>query len=92
LPTPVTSSPAATVSAVSVVTVSRPDAWASWSTATSSPGSVPTTEASYVVPVDTMTTLMSVESSMTWLLVRISPSLLSTMPVPAASDPSASSV
>ena len=56
-------------------------------TATSSVGSVPTTVAVYVAPVLEIVTLMLVAPSTTWLLVRISPSEVRTIPVPAACAP-----
>ena len=55
----------------------------SCSTAMSSVGSVPTTLAVYLWPVETTVTVMEVAPSMTWLLVRISPVEVRIMPVPA---------
>ena len=46
--------------------------------------SYPSTSASYVAPVVTTVTMMSVAPSTTWWLVTTSPSLPITMPVPAA--------
>ena len=65
--------------------VLSPDASDSCSTATSSVASVPTTLAVYDWPVLTTVTVICVAPSTTWLLVRISPFEVSTMPVPAAS-------
>jgi len=86
LPTATTASPTETVP-VSVVTGVRPDAPLSCSTAMSSTLSVPTTVATYLSPVDTTITLIFVAPSTTWLLVRISPSDVRIMPVPAAFAP-----
>ena len=85
LPTPVTLSPTCTLREVSKVAVVSPDAFCSCSTATSSAASVPTTVAVYVRPVDAISTVIFVAPSTTWLLVRISPMLVTTVPVPAAS-------
>ena len=61
-----------------------PEAPDSCSTATSSVGSVPTTDALYVFPVLTTVTVIEVAPRTTWLLVSISPLDVRTMPVPAA--------
>ncbi len=90
-PTAVTASPTATPS-VSGVTVLSPEAPSSWSTATSSLASVPTTSAVYVVPVLITLTLIEVAPATTWWLVTTSPSEVSTMPVPAARPPAYFSV
>ena len=83
LPTAVTAAPTL-VAVDDSVAVLRPDAPDSCSTATSSVASVPTTLAEYDVPVLTTVTVILVASATTWLLVRISPLAVSTMPVPAA--------
>jgi hypothetical protein len=66
------------------VTFLRLAAFCSWSRATSSVASYPTTLAVYCLPVVTSVALIVVAPSITWLLVSTRPSLLSTMPVPSA--------
>ena len=83
-PTAVTASPT-TGSVLSVVTVVSPLASASWSTATSSLVSEPTTVAVYVLPVLITVALTVVAPATTWWLVITSPSEVRIMPVPAAS-------
>ncbi len=84
LPTPVTAAPTFTVLESPKLATVRPEAFVRWTTAMSSVGSVPTTLAVYVAPVETTVTLIEVAPSTTWLLVRTSPFESSTMPVPAA--------
>ena len=71
LPTPVTASPTCTEAELPKFAGCSPDASVSLRTAMSSVGAVPTTLAGYVLPVETTTTRMLVEPSMTWLLVRM---------------------
>ena len=73
------------MAALATLAVVSPLALLSWRTAMSCVGSVPTTEALYVVPVDAMVTVTLVAPSTTWLLVRISPFDVTTRPVPALS-------
>lgn len=68
--------------------MASPDAPFSWSTATSSAASVPTTLAEHVRPLPTSVTLMLVAPSTTWLFVRTSPVEVRAIPVPAAEAPS----
>lgn len=49
---------------------------------------MPTTRAAYVAPVDMTFTVILVTPSTTWWLVTTSPSVVRTMPVPAAAVPS----
>ncbi len=86
LPTSVTASPVFAPPSSSSETVDSPEASLSLRTATSFVASAPTTSASYCLPVVSSVTLMLVAPWMTWLLVRIVPSEVSTMPVPAACD------
>src|SRR5256885_9859482 len=67
------------------VTVGSPDTlWSIWITATSCEMSTPTTCAGYAVDWPSTVTVMLVEPKTTWLLVRISPVGLMSIPVPAA--------
>src|SRR3954452_13278894 len=84
LPIATIRSPMLTSAGLPKVTVGRFETPSIWSNATSSATSYPTTCASCVLPVPPMSTLMSVESAITWLFVMTSPLAEITMPVPAA--------
>src|SRR5579859_7596359 len=84
LPSATTGSPTCTVDESPTCAVCSPDALLSWMIAMSWLRSYPTTAAVYVCLLPTSVTLILVAPLMTWLLVRISPSDVSTMPVPAA--------
>jgi len=87
LPIATTDSPTVAVEELPIFAVFNPDAPCSCSTAMSWVLSYPTTVALYVLPLPTSTTLIEVAPSMTWLLVKISPVDVSTIPVPAPDAP-----
>ncbi len=86
LPTSVIASPVFAPPSSSSVTVESPEASLSLRTATSCVASVPTTSASYCLPVVSSVTVMLVAPCTTWLFVRIVPSEVRIIPVPAACD------
>ena len=67
----------------------RPETSSAWITATSVSGSVPMTDARFVVPSLKLTVIEPSSSApaTTWLLVRILPSSLNTMPEPDPAPP-----
>jgi len=84
LPIAMTDWPTVTLEEFPRGAVVSPEAPSAWRTAMSWVASAPTTVALYVCELVEAFTVIDVEPSMTWLLVRISPVEVSTIPVPAA--------